>query len=500
MVKKRSFHRAVTWAYAMNWGDKGFSALFAFVLASILGPRDFGVVAMAMIYIAFISVFLDQGLLTALVQRKDLQPEHLDAVFWMDMVVSFFLIAITVSLSGWWAAINHTPELARVVSVLSIMVPIEGLSIVQRAVLQREMDFKSLSLRSNISVLIGGMSGLGMAFKGFGVWSLVAQRLTQEVAALVLLWSLSHWRPHWRFSLKHLKGLLGFSAASFVAKLGVFGNQQSDALLMGVFFGPVAVGLYRLADKLMSLVLDGATNSLQIVSLSQFSKQQEKPSELRETALSCIRISATITLPALAGLAAISNTLMATMGAKWAPAADVLKILCVLGMALMFSNFTGPLITALSRPRLIAFLEWVRTLISIGFLIVTALLLNRAPVREQVLGIAAMRFIVGALIFAPTFLFILMKFCRISWKALVAVVLPSACAAATTAFVVIAISLSGVLGNFRPVIGLAAETIIGGLVTATMLLTLDRQLRGIISGLFSRIRQQPVETVPLESL
>jgi O-antigen/teichoic acid export membrane protein len=490
MTTERKFQQALKWAYTMNWGEKGFSALFAFVLAAILGPRDFGTVAMAMVYISFIQMFLDQGLLVALIQRKDLQREHLDAVFWMDLVASVLLVAVTVALSKWWAAINHLPELALVITALSIMVPIEGLSLVQRAVLQREMDFKSLSVRSNISVLIGGTVGLAMAFKGLGVWALVGQRISQDLSALALLWSLSHWRPRWQFSLKHLKDLLGFSTASFAAKLAVFGNLQSDAFLMGIFFGPVAVGLYRLADRLMNLVLDGATNSLQIVSLSQFSKVQDKPSELRQSALSCIRISATLTLPALAGLAVVSNPLMAAIGPQWAPTADVLKILCGLGMALVFLNFTGPLVTALSRPRFMAVLEWVRTATGIATLMVVSLLLRDATVRGQIVGVAVLRLVVGGMIFTPIFLFVLMRFCRIALKDLVAVVTPPACAAAATAAVLMALSLSGLLGGFKPIVLLTAETTVGGLVAGAVLLALDRQLRAFVFGLISKAPRQ----------
>ena len=487
MNNEQTFQRAVKWAYTMNWGEKGFSALFAFVLASILGPRDFGTVAMAMVYISFIQMFLDQGLLAALIQRKDLQREHLDAVFWMDLVASLLFVVATVASSKWWAAINHLPELALVITALSIMVPIEGLSLVQRAVLQREMDFKSLSVRSNISVLIGGTVGLAMAFKGLGVWALVGQRISQDVSALALLWSLSHWRPRWQFSLKHLKELFGFSTASFAGKLAVFGNLQSDAFLMGIFFGPVAVGLYRLADRLMNLVLDGATNSLQIVSLSQFSKVQDKPSQLRQSALSCIRISASLTLPTLTGLAIASTPLMAAIGPKWAPAAQALKILCALGMALVFLNFTGPLLTALSRPRFMAVLEWVRTATGIATLMAVSLLLRDATVRGQVVGVAVLRLVVGGLIFTPIFLFVLMRFCRIALKEMVAVVTPSACAAAATAAVLMAFSLSGLLGGLKPIVLLTAETTVGGLVAGAVLLALDRQLRAFVFGLMSKV-------------
>src|SRR5207245_1310211 len=149
---------------------------------------------------------------------------------------------------------------------------------------------------------------------------------------------------------------------NFIAQLGIFADSQTGSILLGLLFGPIAVGLYRLADRIMSSVLVAATCSIQWVSLPQFSRIQDQPAELRNSVLTCIRLSSTVTLPALALVAAVSGPLMATLGPEWLPAAYVLKILCVLGMLLMFAFFTGPLLQALARVRLVAVLEWARTL------------------------------------------------------------------------------------------------------------------------------------------
>ena len=150
--KERGVGKAVKWAYIMNGGQSGLTALFTFVLASVLGPRDFGTVAMALVYLALIQVFLEQGLVATLIQRKDLRDDHLDSVFWMGLSLSLLLMGLSVGLSRWWAGVNHLPELALVISALSLLLPIEALDMVQRAILQREMDFKSLSVRENLVV------------------------------------------------------------------------------------------------------------------------------------------------------------------------------------------------------------------------------------------------------------------------------------------------------------------------------------------------------------
>src|SRR4051812_14255219 len=188
MASQRSFLNALKWAYSANWGEKAFSSVFTFALAAMLGPRDFGVVSIALIYIAFIQMLLNQGLLAALVQKKNLEASHLDTVFWTNLAFSLSLAGISILLSGWWGRVNHLPELGFVISALSVCIPIEGLAIVQVAVLQRDMDFKSLALRTNASVVLGGVVGVVMALAGYGIWALVAQQIVKDILALLLLW------------------------------------------------------------------------------------------------------------------------------------------------------------------------------------------------------------------------------------------------------------------------------------------------------------------------
>ena len=301
MANRKSFLNALKWAYAGNWGDRAFSALFTIILAGILGPKDFGTVSIALIYIGFLQMFLDQGFMAALIQRKDLRQEHIDAVFWMDVALSLILVAVSVMLSGWWAAKNHAPQVATIISALSVCIPIEALAAVQSTLLKKDMDFKGLTIRSNVSILISGAVGIGMAIGGLGVWSLVGQQIVRDVMSLVLLWRLSSWRPRFRFSGRHLRDLTGFSIANFLAQLGIFADQQAGSIVLGLFFGPVAVGLYRVADRITNSIVVMATSSVQAVALPEFSRLQDRPEELKKSALTCIRLSSVASLPALAG-------------------------------------------------------------------------------------------------------------------------------------------------------------------------------------------------------
>jgi len=487
-MSRPTFRGAVLWSYLMNGGEKAIFTLVTFVLASMLGPSDFGTVSMAMVYILFIQMFLEQGLCLALIQRKNLDAEHLDSVFWMVMVAGLALVGFSVGLSGWWARVNHLPTLAPVIRWLSVSIVIESLTVVQRAVLHRDMNFKSLSLRSNAAAAVAAVVSLGMALAGFGVWALVGQKLGEDVAALALLWKLSSWRPRLRFSFLHLKQLLGFSVASLFTKTGVFVNSYSTGMLIGLFFGPVTVGVYRLAERVVNTLLDTTTTPLQMAAFSQFSRLQDQKAELQQSALQCLRLGATLTIPSLAGLALVSSPLMAVMGPQWAPAARVLQILCALGIVLTFTRFTETLLPALSRPHYLAIIKWAQCVVTVAFLLGVAFAFKQSPVGKQVLAIALTQFVVGALIFGPILFYLLIRLSGISLVALLSVAVPPLVAAAAAAAAVFGFSQSGLLQAARPTVVLAADVVVGGLAGIAALLVVDRHLKSDIlafgSGIF----------------
>lgn len=486
-MRNTSFLNAIKWAYTANLGERGFSALFVIVLAAILGPRDFGIVAVAMIYITFVQMLLEQGFVAALIQKKDLKIEHLNAVFWMNVVLSLVLIGSSFFFSHWWAKWNNLPELVPIIMALSACIIFKALSTIQAVKLKREMDFKSLSVRANISVLASGVIGVVMAFAGCGVWALVVQQISREFISLLLLWKLSSWRPTFSFSWQHLKELVGFSLAIFITQLGQFADAQAGALLLGLLFGPLAVGLYRMAERLMNTVMVVATSSIQWVSLPEFSRLQGDPEALRNSVLTCIRISSTVTIPAMAGMAVVSDSLMATLGAEWIPAADTLKILCVLGMFLMLSFFTGPLLQALARPQIGALLEWIRSIAGVGFIAIAGYLVQNTNTETEIMGIALARFANGAFLVTPIFLFVLLKTSKLTIRRFVGAIAPATMTAAIIVISVYSLQYFNILPNEKPLISLVTQILVGGISGITVLLSIDEQLRKSVSGVLQKL-------------
>lgn len=401
MPARASFRAALLWSYLMKLGEHGLSTLLAFLLAAILGPERFGLVAMATAYLMLARAIVDQGLSAAIVQRADLQPIHLDSAFWMVAAGSVCLTGASLALSGWWAGVNDLPQLGLVIAVLSAGIPLDGLVVIQQAWLQRELDIRALAIRTNVAVLCGGVVGLAAALSGFGVWALVAQQLVAKLVSLVLLWGMSPWRPRLRFSRSAAADLFRFSSGTLLSRLGIYVNSRSDAILMGLFFGPTAVGIYRLATRLVTMVNETMVRSVHFVSFPELSQHQGDRAAFTASLERSIRFATSASMPLLAVFAATSPELLTFMGLRWAPAVGCLSVLCIAGMLESITMVTGPLLQAAGRPHALALLLWSHAIPSAAMIAGVAMLMPSDDVSEQAMAIAASRTVLMLLVFLP---------------------------------------------------------------------------------------------------
>ena len=230
------------------------------------------------------------------------------------------LAGISVALSGFWARANGIPELEPIIDVLSITIVLWALSLVQRAQLEREMEFKKLAVRSNVATLIGGVVGVCAALAGAGVWALVAQQLTYTAVSTVLFVAIGRWRPRFHFSVQHARELFGFSVDVFFANLAGFLSRRGDVMFMGLFFSPVVVGIYRLADRLVDTVLEITVRPVSVTRLPHFSRLQDDRPGLRTSVAAYMRLTLLLAVPTMMVMAACSQYLLALLGSEWTPA------------------------------------------------------------------------------------------------------------------------------------------------------------------------------------
>jgi O-antigen/teichoic acid export membrane protein len=477
--KGQTFGNALKWAYVMDVGRQVTTLLVTFVLAGMLGPKAYGIVAIAATYIAFLQLLLAQGLEPAVIQRRDLRDEHKDSAFWMIMAAATGLTLLTVPLSSWWADVNNTPELGPVVLALSLTLPIEGLRVVQEALMRRDLNMRPLAVRTNISVIFGGLVGVVFAVVFRNVWALVAQQLATSACDVLVLWWYSDWRPHFRFTRWAAKDLLSFSVGSSVASLGVFVNGRADVLITGMFFGGVAVGLYRFASRLVDTVVSVTVTSLQGASLPELSRYQDNPERFRERMKSVLRASALLSLPLLGVLAGVADPLMEAVGPKWDRAVLPLMILTVMGAVRATTMLLGPILQALGRTRLFAAVSWFNGGLSALSFVIAGVLLSKSSVEHQVVAMSASRAVLYGVVFLSLNLWVLKWATKMPVLTVLSTSAPSffAALASFAAGLVVAMGLAGMVPSL---VRLALSGSISVMVGGTLLYALDPHVRASV--------------------
>jgi PST family polysaccharide transporter len=349
-IREKAVKGAV-WSAIQNWGSQAGSLIVFFVLARLLAPQAFGLVALANIFIAFMQVFLDQGFTQALIQRRELEPEHLDTAFWTNLAIGSLLAVFSFIAADFVAGLFEQPQLAPIVRCFSLLFFINSFSGVQQALLERKFAFRAIAVRTVLATFISGVVGIVMAYSGFGVWSLVSQQLVFGLVATLVLWGASDWRPGFKFSTRHFRHLFSFGISILGFNFLSFFNTRADDFLIGYFLGPVALGYYSVAYRVLTIMTQVLVNTSSQVTLPTFSRLQEDLERFRSAFYAATRLTSAIAFPIFLGVAALAPELVAIVfGKQWMPSAPILQILAFAGIFRSVTFFKGSVFMAMGKP------------------------------------------------------------------------------------------------------------------------------------------------------
>ena len=431
--------RTVGWAYGLTWGRQGIQAATMLIVAASVGPSDFGVVALGLIYIGFIEAVLQQGFAAAIIQRRVLRQSHVSSVFWLMAAFSVALGLAGALLAGYWARATDTVALGSVIPALSLTIPLVGLGVVPTALLTRHLRMKELTIRSIGAAVVSCAVAVPLAINGFGIWALVAQHVVYAFTSTVLVWRASRWSPRFRFDWTAARQLLPFSFANFGAKTGRIVAFQMDAIVMGFFWGAAAVGLYRLAARCVALALEFLSGPLQFVSFPELSKLQNDRVLFRQGFLRYIRLASLITWPSLAILAVGAPYIPRVLGEQWAGVEYALMVLALCGAIETLTQFNGPLLQSLGRPGSLAVLMWTQGAVgAVAFAAMGALFADR-DLAFQAAAIGLARAALSGTLELPALLFFARRLVGLHLPAVLRATVPAALCAASVYLVGIAL-------------------------------------------------------------
>jgi len=340
----------VKWNMASQAGQQGAQLLTMAILTRLLAPADFGLVGMATIVIGFLNIFKDLGTSSAIIQQRDVSHEQLSSVFWANTTFGALAMVILTTAAPLLASYYHQPHVTSLLRVLALTFVVSGLGIVQQAIFERRLMFRTLARVEIAGVACGALVGIGSAIAGSGVWALVAQSLTTVTIVSVLLWYYSDWRPSPTFRAKDIGdisryslNLTGYSAFNYLFR-------NADNLLIGRYLGPTPLGLYMLAYRIMLYPLQSISGVISRVMFPIYSQFQNDDSRFRSAYLRSAGMIALVTFPMMTGVWVLAKPFtLAIFGPRWLPAVPLIMILAPVGMIQSIATTTGAIFQAKGR-------------------------------------------------------------------------------------------------------------------------------------------------------
>ncbi len=303
------------------------------VLARLLFPAEYGLVAMAFPVVAFLQVFNDIGLGQALVQRPVLEQKQVSALFWLNLGVSLLLglAVILISPLAAWAYGEH--RLIALLAVLSVMLPIAGINVVPTALLTRQMRFVLTARNEIIAAMFGAIVTIVCALKGLSYWSLVIGQLALLITGSALGWLAVGWRPSRPTRFPAIWNDVKFGANITLSNLATFVTTSADNVIVGLATGKVALGLYDRSYNLVTRPIGQLMSPASRIATPLLSRLADQPEKYRSAYLHIVRTATILLLPAmLVGISNATTVVRVLLGPRWPEAAPVFSWLCFGGL------------------------------------------------------------------------------------------------------------------------------------------------------------------------
>jgi O-antigen/teichoic acid export membrane protein len=362
----------VIWKFAERISAQLVTTIVSIILARILMPEDYGIVAIVNIVITICNVFVSYGFGTALIQKKDADDIDFSSVFYANIALSAVLYIIVFFTAPLIAQFYENDLLTPVLRVMGIRLPIAAINSVQQAYVSRKMQFRKFFIATLFGTIISGVVGIFMAYKGYGVWALVAQYLTNVCIDTIVLWFVVRWRPKLAMSWKKLKGLLSFGWKMLLSGLLNTGYQELRSLIIGKKYSSTDLAYYDQGKKYPAVIANNIDSSLTSVLLSSMSKVQDDKEKLKRATRNSIKLSSYLIMPCMVGFACLAEQFVeVVLTDKWLPAVPYIIIMCIVYMFYPIHTANLTAIQAAGRSDLFLILEIIKKVVGLASILIS---------------------------------------------------------------------------------------------------------------------------------
>ncbi|MBK6511092.1 MAG: lipopolysaccharide biosynthesis protein [Haliea sp.] len=322
------------------------------VMARLLSPGDFGLIAMVAVLINFIAVIKDAGLVQATIQHNTISEEQISALFWINAMVSILLGVVAAALGPFIAWVYGDDRLVLVAIALSLPIMISGLRLQHRALLQRNFKFVDMALIDIFAQILGTLAGILSALAGLGFWSLVVMQVVASLVNLILLWTKAAWLPQRVVVLKGVGGMLKFGADISGANILNYLARNSDNFLVGKFIGVDALGFYDRAYSLIMTPIRQLNAPIVSALMPTLSRLQDEPVEFEKAFLKLSKFVVWVTAIPIALLSGFGEMVIVyLLGEAWRSSGQIFEWLAVAAIFQPVTNLTGTVFVSLGRTR-----------------------------------------------------------------------------------------------------------------------------------------------------
>ena len=354
------------------FGRQGLQFLVQLVLARLLVPADFGLIAIAVSLNQFTNVIVGAGLVDAVIQKKDLGECDLSTAFWMSFGASGFSYLCLFVLSPFLATAFGMPDLVAIIRVTALMLVFDAVNNIQLSQLYRALAFRTVFFINLPSLLIGGVVGVGAALYGAGVWALVLHYLAISLSRCLFANLRGRWRPALVFDravmLQFIKFSAGLIGLQFIDQVG----RQIYVFLIGATYTPAHLGYYNRAISLQQISTMTVAGVVARVGLPTLSRLQDEPAEFLRVFRKAMRLLFGAVAPVLVGVAAVSEELVpALLGPQWNAVSSLLSALCVGGFVYLAGSLDLQAVVAKGQTGILFRVGLVTKLLQVGVLLCT---------------------------------------------------------------------------------------------------------------------------------
>jgi O-antigen/teichoic acid export membrane protein len=371
MSLKQKTVSGLLWSFVDTFAGQGLTFIVGIILARILSPREFGLIGMITVFIAVSESFINSGFSSALIRKKDCTNIDFSTVFYFNLAAGILFFLLLFFTAPFIAGFFDEPKLKPIVQVLGIVLIIDSLTLIQRTILTKRIDFKLQARISVIASLGSGVIAIVMAYKGFGVWSLVAQRIAKQGLNSIFLWLWNRWKPLLIFSMQSFRELFGFGSKLLVSGLIDTLYRNIYYLIIGKFFSAQELGYYTRADEFQRIPSQNLNGIIGRVSYPVLASIQDDKPRLKNNYQKLIRSTMFITFVLMLGMAAAAEPMIITLiGEKWRPSIIYLQMLSCVGMMYPLHALNLNMLQVSGRSDLFLKLEVIKKILAIPTIVI----------------------------------------------------------------------------------------------------------------------------------